>query len=160
MKSNRIRSLAVLGLTLMAVALLSSCKTSGMALTSRGQLFKINIYAPKNLPEGGDGNLDIVLSNRGVKNVQDIIVDVELPPQLIVLDQTNDRGVTVSHDPGSPMYHFSLGNVQPAEDSHLRFHVRTAFGTLTETGQISVTAWQKDLPGDKLFRKTTVALAR
>jgi len=38
--------------------------------------------------------------------------------------------------------------------------VRTAFGTLSETGQISVTAWQRDLPGDKLFRKTTIGLQR
>jgi hypothetical protein len=129
-------------------------------MTSRGQLFKINIYAPKDLPEGAEDNLDIELSNRGVNNVKDILVDVELPPQLIVLDQTNDRGINVSHSPGSPIYHFSLGNLQPAENAHLRFKVRTAFGTMTQTGQISVTAWQKDLPGEKLFRKTTIDLRR
>jgi hypothetical protein len=149
--------MAVIALVLVGLA---SCKTSGMAVTSRGQLFKINIYAPDRLPEGGDGNLDVVLSNRGVNNVKDILADVELPPQLIVLDQTNDRGISVAHDPGSTVYHFTLGNLQPAEDAHIRFHVRTAFGTLTQTGQISVTAWQRDLPGEKLFRKTTVALQR
>jgi hypothetical protein len=157
MKSNRIFALMA---TALLLVVMTSCKSSGMAVTTRGQLFKINIYAPDKLPEGGDGNLDVVLSNRGVNNVQDILVDVELPTQLIVLDQTNDRGINVSHDPGSSVYHFSIGKLNPAEDSHIRFHVRTAFGTMTETGQISVTAWQKDLPGDKLFRKTTIALQR
>lgn len=160
MKSNRILSLAFLALMLTGLLAAVSCKTSGMAMTSRGQLFKINIYAPKNLPEGGDGNIDVVLSNRGVNNLQDILVDVELPPQLIILDQTNDRGINVMHDPGSSIYHFTLGSLNTPEDAHIRFHVRTAFGTMTETGQISVTAWQKDLPGDKLFRKTVIGLQR
>ena len=158
MKHNRILILAAMAV--MAAALMTSCKTSGMAMTSKGQLFKINIYAPSTLPEGGDGNVDVVLSNRGVNNVSDILTDVELPPQLIVLGQTNDNGITVSHDPGSTVYHFTIGSLNPGEDSHLRFHVRTAFGTLTETGQISVTAWQRDLPGDKLFRKTVIGLQR
>jgi len=158
MRHNRILILAAVAV--MAAGLTTSCKTSGMAMTSRGQLFKININAPSNLPEGGEGNIDVVLSNRGVNNVRDILTEVELPPQLIVLDQTNDRGVTVSHDPGSSVYHFTLGSLNPAEDSTIRFHVRTAFGTLTQTGQISVTAWQRDLPGDKLFRKTVIGLQR
>ena len=158
MRRNRILILAAIAV--LSAGLMTSCKTSGMAMTSRGQLFKINIYAPERLAEGGDGNVDVVLSNRGVNNVSDILVDVELPPQLTVLDQTSDRGVNVVRDPGSSMYHFTIGSLNPGEDSKLRFHVRTAFGTLTETGQISVTAWQKDLPGDKLFRKTTIGLQR
>jgi hypothetical protein len=158
MRHNRILILAAVAV--MAAGLMTSCKTSGMAMTSKGQLFKINIYAPSTLPEGGEGNIDVVLSNRGVNNVSDILTDVELPPQLIVLDQTNDRGVTVSHNPGSTVYHFTLGSLNAVEDAHIRFHVRTAFGTLSETGQISVTAWQRDLPGDKLFRKTVIGLQR
>jgi hypothetical protein len=158
MKGNRILIFAAL--SLMLAAMLTSCKTSGMAMTSRGQLFKINIYAPTSMAEGAEGNIDVVLSNRGVNNVQDILADVELPPQLIVLDQTSDRGINAVHDPGTSVYHFTLGNLQPGEDSHVRFHVRTAFGTLAQTGQISVTAWQRDLPGDKLFRKTVIDLQR
>ena len=87
MKRNRILILAAMAL--MVAGLMTSCKSSGMAMTSRGQLFKINIYAPTTLAEGADGNVDVVLSNRGVNNVSDILADVELPPQLIVLDQTN-----------------------------------------------------------------------
>ncbi len=160
MQNKRILTLAAMALVFISLLATMSCKSSGMAMTTRGQLFKINIYAPKNLPEGGEGNIDVELSNRGVNNVQDILADIELPPQLIILDQTSDRGINVVHDPGSPMYHFTVGNLQPGETSHIRFHVRTAFGTLTETGQISVTAWQRDLPGDKLFRKTVIDLQR
>jgi hypothetical protein len=149
-----------MALVLGALMTTAACKTSGMAMTSRGQLFKINVYAPDRLAEGAEGNIDVVLSNRGVNNIKDILVDVELPPQIFVLDQTNDRGITVMHDPGSTVYHYSLGNLQPAEDAHIRFRARTAFGTLSETGQISVTAWQRELPGDKLFRKTTIGLQR
>jgi len=144
--------------SLIALAELAGCKSSGMALTSRGQLFKINIVHPTDLPEAGEDNLDVIIGNRGIKDVKDILVDVELPPQLIVLDQTNERGVNVLHDPGSNVYHFTLGNVQPAEDSTIRFHVRTAFGTLRETGVVKVTAWQRDLPGDKLFEKAVIRL--
>ena len=144
--------------SLIALAALAGCKTSGMALTSRGQLLKINIIHPKDLPEAGEDNLDVTISNRGVKDVRDVLVDVDLPPQLIVLDQTNERGVTVMHDPGSSVYHFTLGNVQPAEDSKIRFHVRTAFGTLRETGSVKVTAWQRDLPGDKLIETAVIQL--
>ena len=147
--------IATLALFVLALA---GCKSSGMALTSRGQLFKINILHPNDLPEGGDDNLDVVISNRGVKDVKDILVDVELPPQLIVLDQTNDRGVNVMHDPGTNVYHFTLGNVQPAEDSKIRFHVRTAFGTMRETGSVVVNAWQRDLPGDKLTETALIKL--
>jgi len=157
---NRTFTLAAMALMFVGLLATTSCKSSGMAMTSRGQLFKINIYAPKTLPEGGEGNIDVELANRGVNNVRDILADVELPPQLIVLDQTSDRGISVSHNPGSPIYHFTLGNLQPGETAHIRFRARTAFGTLTETGQISVTAWQNDLPGDKLFRKTVIDLQR
>ncbi len=155
------RKVLVSSAVVLAVLLaLAGCKTSGMAATSRGQLYKINIYAPKDLPEGADDNIDIVLSNRGVNELSNILTDVEMPPQLIVLDQTQDRFVTVTHDPGSNVYHFSISGLSPAQDAHLRFHVRTAFGTATETGQISVTSWANDLPGDKLFRKTTIGLRR
>jgi hypothetical protein len=147
-------------MAILAIALLATvaCKTSGMAVTSRGQFLKININRPAALPEGGEDNLDIVLSNRGVTDVKNVLVDVELPPQLMVLDQTADRGINAMHDPGSNVYHFTLGNVQPAEDAHLRFKVRTAFGTMRETGSVKVTAWQRDLPGDKLVETAVIKL--
>ena len=157
---NRKKSLTVAMVAVLAIGLLATtaCKSGGMAMTSRGQLLKINIEHPTDLPENGEDNLDVVVSNTGVNNIQDIVVDVELPPQLVVLDQTNERGITVTHDPGSNVYHFTLGNVQPAEKSTLRFRVRTAFGTMRETGSVRVTAWQRDLPGDKLVETAVIKL--
>lgn len=155
MKTNR---LVILAMAMVMIAGLTSCKTSGMAMTSRGQLFKINIYAPKNLSEGGESNVDVVLGNRGVNDVDNILADVELPPQLAVLDQTNPNGVTVMHAPGSTVWHFSVPKLHPVEDATIRYHVRATYGPLRQTGQISVTAYQQDLPGKKLFRKTVIGL--
>jgi hypothetical protein len=87
MKRTLIVSFALLG-----VLLAAGCKTSGMAVTSQGQFLKINILHPNDLPEQG---------------VEYILLDVELPTQLAVLDQTHGRGITVMHDPGSNIYHFS-----------------------------------------------------
>ena len=151
------RQLGLIG-AMLILAALAGCKTSGMAVTSRGQVFKINIVHPQDLAEGADDNLDVVVSNRGVKDVKDILVDVDLPPQLIVLDQTNERGVVAMHDPGSSSYHFTLGNVQPGESSTLRFRVRTQFGTWKETDNVKATAWQRDLPGDKLVETAVIRL--
>jgi spore germination protein YaaH len=129
-----------------------------MAVTSRGQLLKLNIAHPEDLPEQGVDNLDITISNMGVNNVQDTLLEVELPPQLVVLDQTNDRGVQVMNTAGSNTYRFTFGNIQPTERSTVRFRVRTAFGTMTETGSVRATAWQSSLPGDKLVETAVIKL--
>ena len=157
---KRYTTIAAVAILAVALVATSACKSSGMAVTSRGQLLKINIVHPENLPEAGEDNIDVVISNRGVNNIQDILVDVELPPQLVVLDQTNDRGVNVIHDPGASVYHFTIGKMQPAEDTKLRFHVRTAFGTMRETGSVKATAWQSNLPGDKLVETAVIKLRR
>jgi len=151
-------SIALIGLLAVALLATSACKSSGMAVTSRGQLLKININHPSDLPENGEDNLDIEISNRGVTSIKDVMVDVEVPPQLIVLDQTAERGVLSSHDTGMNIYHFTFGNIQPGESSMLRFHVRTAFGSMRETGSVKVTAWQSDLPGDKLVETAVIKL--
>jgi hypothetical protein len=158
MTRKQILSVTLMAILAVALVATAACKTSGMAVTTRGQFLNINIQHPTELPEAGEDNLDIVIANRGVNNIQDIVVDVELPPQLIVLDQTNDRGMNVTHDPGSNVYHFTLGNVQPAENANIRFRVRTAFGTMRETGSVKVTAWQRDLPGDKLVETAVIKL--
>ena len=158
MNRKQTMSLAMVALVAIGLLAMASCKTNGMAMTSRGQFLKVNIMHPNDLPESGEDNLDVVISNRGVNNVKDVLVDVELPPQLVVLDQTNERGVNVTHDPGSNTYHFTLGNVQPAEDSKVRFKVRTSFGTMRSTGDVKVTAWQRDLPGDKLVETAVIKL--
>jgi hypothetical protein len=158
MQRNKTLHLTLIALVAIGLLATTACKSSGMAVTTRGQLLKINITHPSDLPENGEDNLDIAISNRGVNNIQDVVVDVELPPQLVVLDQTNERGINVTHDPGTNMYHFTLGNIQPTETSTLRFRVRTAFGTFRETGSVKVTAWQSGLPGDKLVETAVIKL--
>lgn len=158
MKRNPIITIAIVAILSVALLATTACKSSGMAVTSRGQLLKININHPTDLPEAGEDNLDIEISNRGVNNIQDVMVDVEVPSQLVVLDQTQDRGINVSHDPGSSVYHFTMSNIQPGETTHLRFKVRTAFGTFRETGSVKVTAWQRDLPGEKLVETAVIKL--
>lgn len=158
MRRNHLLSIAAIAVVALALLSATACKSSGMAVTSRGQLLKINITHPADLPEAGVDNLDVAISNRGVNNIQDILLEVELPPQLVVLDQTNERGVNVLHSPGSNMYRFTFGNIQPGETSTVRFRVRTAFGTLTETGSVKTTAWQSGLPGDKLIETAVIKL--
>ena len=159
-RNNQILSIAVIAVLALALLSVTACKSSGMAVTSRGQLLKLNIVHPDDLPENGVDNLDVNISNRGVNNIQDVLLEVELPPQLVVLDQTNEKGVNVMHTPGSNVYRFTFGNIQPAEDSTVRFRVRTAFGTLSETGSVKATAWQSGLPGDKLVETAVIKLRR
>ena len=158
MRHKQLLSIAVIALVAVALVSTTACKSNGMAVTSRGQLLKLNIVHPSDLPENGEDNLDINISNRGVNNIQDVMLEIELPPQLVVLDQTNEKGVNVMHTPGSNMYRFTFGNIQPAEDSTVRFRVRTAFGTLSETGSVKATAWQSGLPGDKLIETAVIKL--
>jgi hypothetical protein len=62
------------------------------------------------------------------------------------------------HTPGSSLYRFTFSNIQPGERSTVRFRVRTAFGTMTETGSVKATAWQEALPGDKLVETAVIKL--
>jgi hypothetical protein len=158
MRKNKTWSVALIAIVALALITTAACKSSGMAVTSRGQFLKLNIAHPEDLPEQGVDNLDITLTNAGVNNIQDILLEVELPPQLVVMDQTNDRGVNVMHTPGSNMYRFTFGNIQPTERSSVRFRVRTAFGTMSETGSVKATAWQEGLPGDKLIETAVIKL--
>jgi NH3-dependent NAD+ synthetase len=158
--TRRKQVLSIAAVALIALALLSAtaCKTSGMAVTSRGQVLKLHIAHPEDLPENGVDNLDITISNLGVNNIQNILLEVELPPQLVVLDQTNDRGVDVIHSAGSNMYRFTFGNIQAGERSQVRFRVRTMFGTMSKTDSVKATAWQEGLPGDKLIETAEIRL--
>lgn len=158
MKSHRILTITAVALFAATLIVVAGCKTSGMAVTRHGQLLKINIMHPVDLPERGEDNIDVVIGNRGVRSVKDVMIDVQVPPQLFILDETHERGVTMSHEPGSNFYHYTMGNLQPAEDSTIRYKVRTSFGTMSETGSVTVTAWQRDLPGDKLVETALIKL--
>jgi hypothetical protein len=157
---TRKQTLSIAAAALLALATLfaAACKTSGMAVTSRGQVLTLDIEHPNDLPEQGVDNLDIQLANSGINNLQNVVLEVELPPQLMVLDQTADRGVNMAHDANSNVWRFSFSKIQPAERSTVRFRVQTMFGTLSETGSVKATAWQSSLPGDKLVETAVIKL--
>jgi hypothetical protein len=157
MKAHRALTIAALALVAVALIATAGCKTGGMALTGRGQLLKINITHPTDLPEQGEDNLNIVLGNRGVNSMRDLLIDVEMPAQLVVIEETHERGVTMTHDPGSSSYHYTLGNLQAAEDSTIHYKVRASFGR-SDSGSVKATAWQRDLRGDKLVETAVIKL--
>lgn len=158
MKNSKRMTIALVAILAVLTLSATACKSSGTAVTSRGQVLNLDIEHPSDLPEKGEGNLDVSLGNAGVNNIQEVLLEVELPPQLIVLDQTADRGVETFHTPGSNLYRFTFGELQPTETSTIRFKVRTAFGTLRETGSVRATAWQENLPGDKLVETAVIKL--
>lgn len=156
MKLNRLFPALVIGAA--ALIAVTGCKTSGMAVTKHGQFLKINVEHPIDLPEQGEDNLNVVLGNRGVRSVRDVLIDVEMPATLTVIDETHERGVTMAHDPGSTLYHYTLGNLQPAEDSTIHYKVRTSFAGSADSGPVRITAWQRDLPGDKLVEIAVIKM--
>ena len=158
MKNSKRMTIALVAILAVLTLSATACKSSGTAVTSRGQVLNLDIEHPSDLPEKGEDNLDVSLGNAGVNNIQEVLLEVELPPQLIVLDQTADRGVETFHTPGSNLYRFTFGELQPTETSTVRFKVRTAFGTLRETGSVRATAWQENLPGDKLVETAVIKL--
>ena len=158
MKNSQRMTIALVAILAVLTLSATACKSSGTAVTSRGQVLNLDIEHPSDLPEKGEDNLDVSLGNAGVNNIQEVLLEVELPPQLIVLDQTADRGVETFHTPGSNLYRFTFGELQPTETSTVRFKVRTAFGTLRETGSVRATAWQENLPGDKLVETEVIKL--
>jgi hypothetical protein len=143
---------------LVVIGALAGCKSSGIAVSPTGHVLVVNILHPKDLPNNGEDNLDVHIGNRGVRNIHDILVEVQVPPELTVTDQTNDRGMTVMHDPGSNVYTFTIGNLNVAQTVNLRFHVRTNWTATSSEATVKATAWQKDLPGesDRIIQTATI----
>ena len=69
--------IAALGLLLAA-----GCKSSGMAVTGRGQVLAINIEGAKDLPEGGTDTLHVSVDNKGLANISNVEFTVEIPNEL------------------------------------------------------------------------------
>ena len=130
-----------------------------MAVTKRGQLLKININHPIDLPERGEDNLDIVIGNRGVNSVKDVLVDVEIPPQLVVLDR--DPRARRDHVARSRLERLSLHAGQPAAGRGFDDPLQSAHIVRHDVARAAAskaTAWQRDLPGDKLVETAVIKL--
>ena len=55
MRRNQFWSVALVAIVALALISTTACKSSGMAVTSRGQMLKLNIVHPTDLPEAGSG---------------------------------------------------------------------------------------------------------
>ena len=157
------KSGVILAFAIVLVAGLAACKTSGVALTSKGQIMHVDIDVPTDLSEGQTEELVVGVGNRGVNNIANVVFQVEMPSELVVLSSVPSGGLdpteTVSPS-GGKMYIYRAKELQPTNTATVRYHVRAAFGSLDRSGDIKVTAWSDDLPGDKLVETKYVKLRR
>jgi hypothetical protein len=160
-KQHLVTILAVIAM--LALVLASGCKSSGMAVTSRGQILKVNISGADDLPDGTNDTLRVSVDNRGPSNVSNVEFTVEIPNELVVVSEKHGDGIDMMEmrtASGTKLYHYMAGDIEATTSAKAEFEVRTSFGSLDRTGDIKVTAWQKDLPSDKLVETKQVKLRR
>ena len=156
------RSLIVVA-TLVLIVSLSGCKSSGVAVTGKGEILRIDIDAPGDLPDGDTEELTVRLANRGVSTVQDVVFEVQLPEELVVLSSVPGQGIRESEkvgERGEKIFTYNADDIEPLHDSVVRYHVRASFGGRETTGDIKVTAWAESLPGNRLIETKQVRLRR
>ena len=154
-------NLALTGL--LALGLTAGCKSSGVAVTDRAQIMTINIEGADDLPDNFTDTLEVKVANRGVNNLSDVEFTVEIPAELTILNEVHgdDIELMMMETPsGKKLYHFMARDIGVTDSATTRFEVRTAFGSLDRTSDIVVTAWQKDLPGEKLVETKHIRLRR
>ena len=163
MKRSEPRTLVILTAALALVLGSAACKSSGVAVTERGQVMKINIEGADELADGATDDLKVEVANRGANNLADVEFTVEIPNELVVLEENHGEGMEVMEmrtASGMKLYHYRVGDIGATEESTATFKVRTAFGTMDRTGDIKVTAWQRDVVGDKLVETRMIKLRR
>lgn len=157
-----IRKSMYMALTAMlALGFTTACKSSGVAVTDRGQIMKINISSAEELPENYTDEIKVEVANRGVANIHDIEFTVEVPDELVVVSEEHGDGMDLmmmETPEGRQYYHYRVGDLNGGEEAVARFRVRTSFGTLDRTSDIKVTAWQEDLPSQKLVETRQISL--
>lgn len=164
MKQNTGQSKAIaLALTLVVLVSFGACKSSGVAVTGDGRVLSIDIGVPTDLSEGDTEELKVEIRNRGINRVKDVVFEVELPNELIVLSTVPASDLQASEmmtSTGTKRFIYRAGDVSAQSATHVRYHVRAAFGSLDRTGDIKVTAWSDDLPGDRLVEHKNIRLRR
>ncbi len=155
--------LVVLALTLVAVFSFGACKHSGVAITGDGRALSLNIEVPTDLSEGATEELKIEVRNRGVNRMKDVVFEVEMPNELIILSTVPASDLQASEmmtSTGTKRFIYRAGDVGAQSATHVRYHVRAAFGSLDRTDDIKVTAWSEDLPGDRLVETKKIYLRK
>lgn len=161
MKSVKFGRVAVAMLAIAMLALLGACKSSGVAVSERGQIMNMNINVPTDLSEGQTEQLTVTIANRGVNQIDDVVFEIEMPNELIVLSQNPSPGVRWTDRTsswGTKIYQYQAGDIEVGTEAEVKYNVRAQFGSLPRTGDIKVTAWSKDLPGDKLLETKYIKL--
>lgn len=152
------------GVVMLAVAMLAilgGCKSSGVAVSERGQIMNMDIDVPTDLSEGETKELTVSIANRGVNKIDDVIFEIEMPNELLVLGQNPSPGVRWTDRMsswGTKIYQYQAGDIEVGTEAEVKFNVRAQFGSLQRTGDIKVTAWSEDLPGDKLLETKYIKL--
>lgn len=158
---NQIQSRGIIVIAALALIGMTGCKSSGMAVTERGQLMKINIEVPTDLSDNETRELLVSVSNRGVNKLDDVLFEVEIPNELIILSQVPGDGISMTESRtsgGARLFLYKAGNIEVATESVVRFHVRASFGALQRTGDIKVTAWTEDVPSGRLVESKFIKL--
>ncbi len=148
---------------LLLVGSLAGCKSSGVAVTSGGQVIHVDIEVPTDLSEGETKELTVSVGNRGVSGMKNVVFEVELPAELVVLSTVPEEGLNgteMTSPSGNKMFVYRSANIQAMTTDTVRFHVKAAFGAMEKSGDIRVTAWSEDLPGDKLVETKFIKLRR
>lgn len=161
MKRNALTSFSVMLVALSFTLAFTACKSSGMGVTERGQLLKINIDSPTDLTEGDTKEVTIAVSSRGVNRIGSVVVEVEMPSELVVITEVHGDGMALAErigENGTRVFQYSVGDLNPGETSTARYHVRAAFGARPQSGDIRVTAYSTDTPGNKLVETKYVKL--
>ena len=163
MKNMKLGSVALVVLAVSLVMGLGACKSSGVAVSGRGQVMNIDINVPTDLTEGGTEEMVVRVANRGINELSNVFFEVEMPRELVVLSEVPSGGVQRADrmsTMGSRISQYSAGDIEAATSAEIKYHVRAAFGSLDRTGDIKVTAWSEDLPGDRLVETKFIKLRR
>lgn len=158
MNRTRISAVALAAVTLLG---LGACKSSGVAVAQGGQIVEAKIEVPTDLSEGQTENLEVTIANVGVNKLTGLSFDVEMPTELIVLSQTQSPGVTWTERitaGGTKLYHYEVNEVAAGSRAEVRYHVRAAFAGRDRTGDLKVTAYSDQLPGDQLVETKFIKL--
>jgi hypothetical protein len=163
MKNLRFGPLALAFLAVTLVIVIGGCKSSGVAVSPRGQVMNIAIEVPTDLSEGETNEMVVRVANRGVNEIGDVFFQVEMPSELIVQSEIPSGGVERTDRMASSatrIFQYRAGDIEAATSAEVKYHVRAAFGSLDRTGDIKVTAWSEDLPGDRLVETKYIRLRR
>jgi hypothetical protein len=149
--------LAPIALLLVVAAGCASGDGNNTSLIAEGQTLRMNVFVPAELAEGAQGTIDVIVGNRGAGAADNVLVDVELPPQLSVVHESHGTGVSLIRDPNR--YRYTINTLGVGSDARLSFDVRASFSGAPSTGTIGVAAWQAAIGGDRLERTAAIRMA-